>query len=249
MADVPVTPAYTLADMQDPANPFYLHPNESPSLVLASVPLSESNFHSWQRSMKMSLLTKNKLGFVDGSIQEPDANSTIHPFWRRCNTMVLAWIVRSLTPAIAQSVLWIDNARTLWDELQERFSQADLFRVSDLQEEIFSFRQGDHSVTSYFTSLKILLDEFDVLLPVPSCTCNANCTCHALQQVKTQRNTLQVARFLKGLSDQYSGVRSQIMLMSPLPTLNKVFGLIVQQERQFLAETGEGAKAFLNTTP
>ena len=38
------------------------------------------------------------------------------------------------------------------------------------------------------------------------------------------------------------------MLMSPLPTLNKVFGLIVQQERQFLAETGEGAKVFLNTT-
>ena len=34
--------------------------------------------------------------------------------------------------------------------------------------------------------------------------------------------------------------------MSPLPTLNKVFSLIIQQERQLSAKIGDVAKVFLN---
>ncbi|GAU42474.1 hypothetical protein TSUD_100860 [Trifolium subterraneum] len=44
----------------------------------------------------------------------------------------------------------------------------------------------------------------------------------------------QVIHFLKGLNDNYSAVRSQIMLMEPLPSIGKVYSLLVQQERQSL---------------
>lgn len=39
-------------------------------------------------------------------------------------------------------------------------------------------------------------------------------------------------QFLMGLDDQFSAVRSQVLLMDPLPSLNKVFALILQVERQ-----------------
>jgi hypothetical protein len=42
----------------------------------------------------------------------------------------------------------------------------------------------------------------------------------------------QVIRFLKGLNEQYRAVRSQIMLMDPLPNIGKVYSLLVQKERQ-----------------
>ena len=214
-------------DVQNPCNPFYVHPSESPSLVLVTVPLNGGNFHGWQRSMRMSLLTKNKLGFVDGSIEEPEQDDPIFPFWQRCNTLVVAWMIRSIDPEIALSVQWIDNARALWIELQERFSHADQFRISNLKEEIYHYRQGNLTVTSYFTGLKALFDELDVLNAMPVCVCNAECTCNALARVQDQRNAEYVARFLKGLGDQFSSVRSQIMLLSPLPTLNKAFSLII----------------------
>ena len=80
MADEATYP-YTLQDAQNALNPLYIHPNESPSTVLVSPPLSDGNYHSWSRAMKMSLLTKNKLGFVDSTIVEPPKNHAVLPFW------------------------------------------------------------------------------------------------------------------------------------------------------------------------
>ena len=41
-----------------------------------------------------------------------------------------------------------------------------------------------------------------------------------------------VMRFLVGLNDLYASIRGQILLMEPLPTINKVFALVSQEERQ-----------------
>lgn len=38
--------------------------------------------------------------------------------------------------------------------------------------------------------------------------------------------------FLMGLNNSYAGVRAQILLMDPIPPINKVFSLIVQEEHQ-----------------
>uniref|UniRef100_A0A2N9IWD4 Retrotransposon Copia-like N-terminal domain-containing protein n=1 Tax=Fagus sylvatica TaxID=28930 RepID=A0A2N9IWD4_FAGSY len=57
-----------------PSSPYYLHPSDNSSLILVPEPLTSDNFHSWFRSMDMALTIKNKLGFVDGSIREPEVN-------------------------------------------------------------------------------------------------------------------------------------------------------------------------------
>jgi hypothetical protein len=50
--------------------------------------------------------------------------------------------------------------------------------------------------------------------------------------MKEYKDSDQVIRFLKGLNEQYHVVRSQIMLMDPLPPIGRVYSLLVQQERQ-----------------
>jgi len=42
-----------------------------------------------------------------------------------------------------------------------------------------------------------------------------------------------VIKFLSGLNDEFSHVRSQIMLIEPMHILVKIFFLILQQEREF----------------
>ncbi|KEH26839.1 hypothetical protein MTR_6g477740 [Medicago truncatula] len=40
----------------------------------------------------------------------------------------------------------------------------------------------------------------------------------------------QIMQFLIGLNDQFSIVKTQILLMDPLPSLNKVYSLVIQEE-------------------
>jgi len=47
--------------------------------------------------------------------------------WERCNVMVISWITRSITTQIAQSTVYIDNAKELWEDLRERFSKGNHF--------------------------------------------------------------------------------------------------------------------------
>ncbi|KAJ0034730.1 hypothetical protein Pint_25880 [Pistacia integerrima] len=157
--------------------------------------------------------------------------------------MVLSWLIHSLSSSITSSILWIDKAYDVWDDLQEWFSQVDIFRISDLQEEIYSFKQGDQSVTNYFTELKILWDELKNLRPLPTYTCATPCCCGVLTTFKNYHNSDYVIRFLIDLSDQFAVVRTQIMLIDPLPPINKVFSLVLQQERHMSFGV---AKVFIN---
>ncbi|XP_052489312.1 retrovirus-related Pol polyprotein from transposon RE1 isoform X2 [Gossypium raimondii] len=214
-----------------PSSPYYLHPNEKPALVLVSPVLSSSNYHAWSRAMTMAFLFKNKLQFVDGTITVPPRTDPLYSAWERCNTMVLSWLHHSISPSIMNSVLWLDFAYDIWRDLRERFSQGDVFRISALQEEINAFKQDDRSVTDYFTELKILWDELMNFRPIPVCSCSPSCYCGVFVTLQKYHDNDYVIRFLKGLHDRFAAIRSQIMLIDPLPPINKVFSLVIQQER------------------
>ena len=139
-----------------------------------------------------------------------------------------------------------ENAYDVWKELRERFSQGDLFLIANLQDAISSLRQGDSSVTKFFTDLKILWDELEVFRPTPICKCSSMCACGAFSEIKRSKEVDHIIRFLKGLNDSFSIVRSQIMLMDPLPSINKVFSLVIQQECQLLVEGSINATALVN---
>ena len=50
-------------------DPLFLHHAENPSLVLVTQPLvGGENYSTWARAMRKALLTKNKLGFIDGTL-------------------------------------------------------------------------------------------------------------------------------------------------------------------------------------
>lgn len=97
-------------------------------MILVSPPLSTSNYHSWSRSLRMALLSKNKLMFIDEEFPTPCRCDVIYPVWERCNDLVLSWILKSLSPSIAQSVLWFDLEKDVWRILRTRFAQGDYFR-------------------------------------------------------------------------------------------------------------------------
>ncbi|MCH79433.1 flavonol sulfotransferase-like protein [Trifolium medium] len=214
----------------DTLNPYFLHSNENPNHVLVTPILSGSNYHSWSRAMTMALKSKNKICFITGSLPKPVDEDPDSLAWDRCNIMIMSWISNSVDPEISQSILWMDSAHEVWEDLKERFYQGDVFRISDIQEKIYSLKQGDSIISTYYTKLKRLWQELDNFRPIPDSICVHNCP--AILKMKTYRDSDQVIRFIKGLNEQYSAVRAQIMLMDPLPKIAKVYSLLVQQERQ-----------------
>ena len=43
-----------------------LHNSDHPGMILVTAPLTGSNYLIWSRSMKIALIAKQKLGFVNG---------------------------------------------------------------------------------------------------------------------------------------------------------------------------------------
>lgn len=64
--------------------------------------------------MTMALTVKNKVGFIDGSIKEPDVSAADElQQWNRCNNLVETWLLGSMSKEIASSVINCKDARRM----------------------------------------------------------------------------------------------------------------------------------------
>ncbi|KAL5740024.1 hypothetical protein ACOSQ2_029204 [Xanthoceras sorbifolium] len=139
--------------------------------------------------------------------------------------MVKSWILNSLSKELASRVIYADCGFEIWSNLHERFSQLNASCIFQIERDIISLKQAQLSVITYFTRLKALWDEISNLQTFPISTCSANKTIAEFQQHR-------LIQFLMGLNDSYAMVREQILVMDPLPSVNRAYSLILQEERQ-----------------
>lgn len=83
--------------------------------------------------------------------------------------------------------------------------------------------QDQNNVSIYFTKLKTIWEELSNYRP--SCNCG-KCTFGGVKELDNHHQMEYIMSFLMGLNDSFSQVRGQILLMDPLPQINKVFALI-----------------------
>ncbi|KAL5864007.1 hypothetical protein ACOSQ3_001521 [Xanthoceras sorbifolium] len=123
------------------SNPYFTHHSDHPGLVLISKPLNGDNYSTWKRAMTLALNSKNKLGFVIGSIKAPSEETDPEGYttWSR--------------------VIYYSTAHEVWEDLREQFSQNNAPRIFEIQRDIAYFRQEQLSVSTYYTKLKSLWDE------------------------------------------------------------------------------------------
>ena len=229
----------------DPTSNYYLHHGDSPGAILVSQPLLGDNYHTWSRSMMMALTAKSKVGFVNGMIMQPEDESLpMYKAWVRCNTMVISWLLNSLSKEIASSVIYANTAQEIWEDLKERFAQGNGPRVFEIQKSISTLSQDQSSMSTYYTRLKSLWDELNNFRSIPDCSCGA------LKILLDNKQHEYVMQFLMGLNHSFSHVRAQILMTEPLPSITKAFALVVQEERQrninipALSSTGDSVALF-----
>ena len=184
--------------------------------------------------MRKSLIAKNKLGFIDGSLTISSllVNSpTAAQAWVHADNMVGTWIINYVSPKLQGSIIYRDTALEIWTDLQDTFSQGSGTKIFNIQKQIAEIHQGKQALTDYFTQLKILWDQLQNLSPFPQCTCGQY-VCGINQRLKNLQTKESTMKFLMGVNDAFSQVRTQILLMDPLPSVNKAHSLFIQEEMQ-----------------
>ncbi|XP_075084031.1 uncharacterized protein LOC142167827 [Nicotiana tabacum] len=94
----------------DHNHPLYLQPTETPVSSLISVQLTGlDNYALWSHAMRIGLLGKNKLCFVDGRFPKSKFEHELHDLWEKVNAIVLSWIMNVVRPGLLSSVLYASS--------------------------------------------------------------------------------------------------------------------------------------------
>ena len=179
--------------------------------------------------MLVALSAKNKLCFIDGSLPKPSVFQSYYHAWTRCNDLVVSWILNFVSKEIYSTVIYITSAHDVWQDLMDCYTQKNGSRVFQLQKAISVAAQENSSVSRYFTKIKTLWEELNNYKPISICSCYH---CGRMKSILDLYSQERVLQFLMRLNDSFSAVRAQILLMDHFPSINKVFSLIIQEEKQ-----------------
>ncbi|KAH0697064.1 hypothetical protein KY290_014494 [Solanum tuberosum] len=119
----------------DTSSALYVHPSDSPGMMLVPAQFDGTGYRSWRRGVMRALSVKNKLGFIDRSCEKPNANSPQLRQWQRCDDM----------------------------ELDDRYDQTNGAKLYQIQKEINDLTQGILDITVYYTRMKKLWEELNTL--------------------------------------------------------------------------------------
>ena len=134
--------------------------------------------------------------------------------------------LNSVSKDITPTIIGYSTAPKIWNDLRDRLKQQNGPRLFQIKKDLINLQQRTLTVSQYFTRLKALWEEMNEYKPATECTCGA------LRPILDHFHFEQVMQFLMGLNDQFAQVRAQILLMEPIPSINKVFSLVIQEERQ-----------------
>ncbi|XP_075086144.1 uncharacterized protein LOC142168875 [Nicotiana tabacum] len=202
-ANASPTSSVTRFSTIDHNHSLYLQPTNTPCSSLISLQLTGSDRYAiWSKSMRIGLLSKSKLGFVDGRYPKSKFEPELHDQREKVNAVVLSWIMNAVRPGLLSSIVYASNAHRVWEDLKEIFDKVNGSRVLHLHREIHTFTQGTMTVSDYFSKLRYLWDEFDALMPCPGCPCPES------KKYAAQFEYHRLLQFLMVLNDSYSQARS-----------------------------------------
>ncbi|XP_049397518.1 uncharacterized protein LOC125861709 isoform X2 [Solanum stenotomum] len=138
----------------------------------------------------------------------------------------------NVSKGLLSGILFRSTASSVWEDLRERFNKINLLQVYHLHKEIATLVQGTLPVSVYYSRLKDLWDEYDSIVPPPSCDCAKS------KEYSENLQKHRLLQFLMGLNDGYSNARGQILMKTTPPSMNLAYALIVQDENQKSSSVG-----------
>ncbi|KAF3782454.1 hypothetical protein EJ110_NYTH34256, partial [Nymphaea thermarum] len=148
-------------------------------------------------------------------ILEPEPVQKVGKYttWFKDNSLVMVWIVGTLSQEIANEVLHKESAKDMWDSLAATYSQArNETRIMQLHHDIHQMRQDGRPLHTYYSSLKFMFERLNSYFP--ACKC---------EQQKAYREMLMVGVFLSGLDSVYESAKNQMLTSPSIPPIDEAY--------------------------
>ncbi|XP_074343083.1 uncharacterized protein LOC141680887 [Apium graveolens] len=113
---------------------------------------------------------------------------------------------------------------------QKRFMLSNGSRKYKLNRDLFALKQNRSKINDYYTTLSSLWEEIDSMNTHPPVTTVADDVKAFIKSLESQKAESRLFQFLNGLDDCYSALRSQLLMMQPLPTVEVAYASIQQEE-------------------
>ncbi|GJV62489.1 putative RNA-directed DNA polymerase [Tanacetum coccineum] len=142
----------------------YLHPNDTSGTHIVTIKLTGiENYKMWSIAMTFALRNHNKLGFIDGSCKKDSSNPSLANQWDMCNSVVVTWILNSLSPELFAGAIYAKTASEIWNDLKETYDNVDGSVVFNLHKNINSLNQNGSTLSDYYNKLNSLWKQFDAM--------------------------------------------------------------------------------------
>ncbi|KAF5771878.1 putative RNA-directed DNA polymerase [Helianthus annuus] len=228
----------TLIGKLDIGDPLYLHPSDSSSLTIVSVKLKGTeNYAVWSSAMKLALEAKNKYGFIDGKVEKSKDDEILAAQWDMCNSVVLTWLLNSISEELFLGQVFSKLASEVWTDLKESFDKIDGSVVYDLYKKINCIAQNGSTVAEYYNRLTTMWKQFDAMLQLPSCSCQA------AKDYNDFSALIKLMQFLMGLDDVYQPVRTNILTRESFPSVKVAFSIVSREESHRLSSSGSKSQS------
>ncbi|GKB91118.1 putative retrotransposon gag domain, retrotransposon copia-like protein [Tanacetum coccineum] len=206
-------------------DPLYLHPNDIGGSPIVTIKLTGTeNYKVRNIVMTFALRNHNKIRFIDGTCEQDNTNPALANQWDMCYSVVFTWILNSLSSDLYADAIYAKSAFELWNDLKDTYDKVDGFAVFNLHKSINSLNQNGASLADYYNNLNSLWKQFDAIVSLLACTCEA------AEHFEKHNQLIKLMQFLMGLYDNYLAIKSNILTREPLPLVNVAFAIVSGEE-------------------
>lgn len=137
-----------------------------------------------------------------------------------------------MSETLKRSTLFLSTAREVLKQLEIRFSQTNGAMKYKLSREVCELKQNEKLVSEYYTEMNALWEEIEGLNLLPAITEMSTEVTEFIKVMNQQKEEQHLFQFLNGLHEDYAPQRSQILMQSPLPSVEIACGPLLQEEAQ-----------------
>ncbi|CAH9120755.1 unnamed protein product [Cuscuta epithymum] len=203
--------------------------------------LNGQNYLQWSQSVRMFICGKSKEDFLSITAA-PKEDDPSFKSWKANNNMVMSWLINSMTPDIGENFLLYSTAAEIWEAAGITFSSSEnTSEVFETESILHELRQGDMSVTQFFTSLNKLWQKIDLID-----THRWKCP----EDEKLFRSIVEkkrVFKFLSGLNKDLDDARGRVLSTKPLPSIREAFSAIRHEESRRKIMMGDASSTAISS--
>ncbi|XP_031263274.1 uncharacterized protein LOC116121458 [Pistacia vera] len=157
----------------------------------------------------------------------------------------MAWLINSMEEEIGRLYLFLPIAKDIWEIAKETYSDmGNSAQISEIKSRLRETKQGNMSVTQYYSLLAKLWQELDLFYEA-----NWSCSQDNLKYTKMLEKE-RVFEFLAGLNKELDEVRGRVLGKESLPSIREVFAEVRREESRRKVMMGDLAgTSSLGTQP